>query len=443
MRLIALIVPVVALSAQVARADDGLSLSGSVRVRYEAIENQARVGFDRNDDLFNVRTILAAEYRQDSWRIGGELWDSRVYLQEPGTPVTTGEVNTFELVSAYVATDIAAPFGPGSKLTLKAGRSLLNLGSRRLVAADDYRNTTNSYTGLRADLTLKSGLTATAIYVLPQSRRPDDPQGLASNRVAVDRESFDLVLWGGLVAKPQAIGRTMAEVSFFHLGERDAPGRPSRDRSLNTLGLRLIRDPKAGQFDHEVEVIGQWGRASTSLAATAPRKPVRAWFAHADAGYTFPGALGARLSLEFDYASGDSGGAHYGRFDTLFGMRRADLAPAGLYNSIARANIVTPGVRFEAAPSKRLDFFASYRAMWLASATDAFATTGVRDPLGRAGRFAGHQLESRVRWWAVPKRLQLEIDALTLIKGSFLRRAPNAPAGGDTRYVSFNATAHF
>ncbi|MFN5821288.1 MAG: alginate export family protein, partial [Novosphingobium sp.] len=121
----------------------------------------------------------------------------------------------------------------------------------------------------------------------------------------------------------------------------------------------------------------------------------------------------------------------------------ADLAPAGLYNANGRTNIVTPGVRFEAAPSKRLDFFASYRAMWLASATDAFATTGVRDPLGRTGRFAGHQLEGRVRWWAVPKRLQLEIDALTLIKGHFLQGAPNAPAGGDTRYISFNATAHF
>jgi hypothetical protein len=443
MRLACLIVPVVALIAPAARADDGLSLSGSVRLRFEAIENQARVGFDRNDDLFNVRTILAAEYRQDNWRIGGELWDSRVYLQEPGTPVTTGEVNTLELVSAYVATDVAAPFGPGSKLTLKAGRSLHNLGSRRLVAADDYRNTTNSYTGLRADLTLKSGLSATAIYVLPQSRRPDDPQGLANNRVAIDRESFDLVLWGGLVAKPRVFGQTMAEVSFFHLGERDAPGRPSRDRSLNTVGMRLIRDPKPGTFDHEVEVIGQWGRASTALAPTAPRKAVGAWFAHADAGYTFPGSLGARLSLEFDYASGDRGGNRYSRFDTLFGMRRADLAPAGLYNAIARANIITPGVRFEAAPSKRLDLFVNYRLMWLASATDSFATTGVRDPLGRSGRFAGQQIEGRVRWWAIPKRVQLEVDALALRKGRFLQRAPNAPPGGDTRYISFNATAHF
>ena len=31
----------------------------------------------------------------------------------------------------------------------QAGRFTLNLGSRRLVAADDYRNATNGYTGLK------------------------------------------------------------------------------------------------------------------------------------------------------------------------------------------------------------------------------------------------------------------------------------------------------
>jgi hypothetical protein len=49
---------------------------------------------------------------------------------------------------------VADAFGTGTKLGLQAGRFTLNLGSRRLVAADDYRNTTNGYTGIRADLGL-------------------------------------------------------------------------------------------------------------------------------------------------------------------------------------------------------------------------------------------------------------------------------------------------
>ena len=47
-----------------------------------------------------------------------------------------------------------------------------------------------------------------------------------------------------------------------------------------------------------------------------------------------------------------------GRFDTWCGMRRAELAPAGLYNSVGRANIATTGIRIEAIPSKRVDRFA-------------------------------------------------------------------------------------
>ena len=115
-------------------------------------------------------------------------------------------------------------------------------------------------------------------------------------------------------------------------------------------------------------------------------------------------------------------------------MRRADLAPSGLYNAIGRANIVTPGLRVEAVPSKAIDWMMSYRPMWLADRTDAFSTTGVRDATGRSGNFAGHQIDARLRY---------EIDGVWLAKGRFLRDAPNAPPPRDTTYVSVNLTASF
>jgi hypothetical protein len=123
-------------------------------------------------------------------------------------------------------------------------------------------------------------------------------------------------------------------------------------------------------------------------------------------------------------------------------MRRADLAPSGLYNAVARTNIVSPGVRLEAVPDKRTDFFFSYRPMWLASRTDSFASTGVRDASGRSGRFAGHQLDSRIRYQLTPA-IRLEADGVLLAKGRFLRSAPNAPPKRWTRYMSLNATVAF
>jgi hypothetical protein len=422
-------------------AADGLDISAAMRLRYETIDGQVRPGFNASDELIDLRTIVTATYRSGPISVGAEIYDSRSWLANAQTPISTNEVNTFEPVQAWVAADIAHPFGAGSALAVQAGRFLLNLGSRRLVASDDYRNTTNAVTGLRADLGFTGGVKATLIYVLPQARLPDDLPSLRDNKQRFDRESFDLLLWGGLASRPRTLGAATAELGFFHLGERDAPGRPTRDRSLDTVDARIIRAPKGGVIDYEVEGIYQSGRISTTNVAGAQRLSVSAWFARAEIGYTFSAAWKPRLSAQLDVASGDRAGGSYTRFDSLFGMRRADLGPVGLYNAIARTNVLTPGVRVEAAPGKRIDLMLSYRLLWLAEATDSFAGTGVRDASGGSGRFAGQQLDARVRAWLVPERLRFEVDGVWLAKGRFLRDAPNAPATSDTHYLSLNLTA--
>ena len=431
---------VLALCAPTAALAGPLDLSGSVRLRYEAITNQPRIGFNRSDDLIDLRATLAAHYDTGPVTLVAELWDSRVYADDPGTPVTTGEVNAVELVQAYATGDIG--FGGNSRAMVQAGRFTLNIGSRRLVAADDYRNTTNGYTGIHASI-LAHGVTAELIYVLPQQRRPDDPAALRRNAIAIDHEGFDLVLWGGTAIKARALGALAVEASFYHLGERDTPDRPTRNRSLDTYGGRFLREPSKGAPDVEIELLRQTGSLMTSTSPAAVRQSVAAWFVHVDAGYTFAASWQPRLSVEYDRASGDRAGGRYGRFDTLFGMRRADLAPAGLYNAIARTNVSMPGARIEVVPSKRVDAFASYHALWLAEATDAFASTGVRDASGAAGTFAGHQFDLRLRWWVRPATLRFEADGVMLTKGSFLREAPNAPGGGTTVYGSLNLTATF
>lgn len=445
---LALVAPVGALAdtptLQSAIGDpDNFKLSSSVRVRYETLGGQPRAGFRSEEEMLSLRSTLFAEYDPGVMRIGAELYDSRSWLSEAGTVLSTTDVNTLELVQAYVGADFDAPFGQGSKLGVQLGRMTLNLGSRRLVAADDYRNTTNGYTGLRADLKTTGGITATAIYMLPQVRLPDNLPSLLDNDAHWDRESFDLQLWGGLVAQPNTLFGATAEIGYFGLFERDRPDAATRNRELDNFSARLIRDPKAGRFDFELEGIYQTGTVRASTAPNAPVLDVRAWFVHADAGYTFPGKAKLRLSLEYDRASGDGPGRKYGRFDTLFGMRRAELAPAGLYNAVGRANISTPGIRAEIAPSPRWDAFAVYRVMWLAEPTDSFSTTGVRDVNGTSGTFAGHQLEARVRYWLVPSFLRAEVNALWLGKGRFLKTAPNAPVTGDTHYLATSIMATF
>jgi hypothetical protein len=421
---------------------ENLKVSGSVRVRYEALDGQFRPGFDDYDDLWSIRTTLLAELDTGILRIGGELFDSRAYGTDAGSVLTTGEVNPVELVQAYLAADLDQPFGKGSKLTLQAGRFVMNLGSRRLVAADDYRNTTNGYTGLRADLRLADRTSATLFYTLPQQRQPDTFDELRANAVRFDREDWSLRLFGMLLARPLG-KRVTGEVGYVRFQEFDRPGRPTRDRSLHSISARLISEPAPRKADFEVEGIYQTGSTRPDAGATAARLDVRAWFIHADLGYTFAHGWKPRLSIEYDRASGEGPGARYTRFDTLFGMRRADLAPAGIYAALGRTNIETIGLRAEVVPSARVDGFIEGRALWAASATDSFSTTGIRDASGASGRFAGYQLEGRLRYWIVPKFLRAEVNAALLIKRGLLRRAPNAPPHGDTRYISTALTATF
>ena len=423
-------------------APEGLSASGSVRLRYEAIDNQPRAGFDAADSLVNLRTQLKLVWKHEDIRLVTEIYDSRAWGADPGTPLSTGEVNALEPVQAYLEADLGPALGKGTSTSLQVGRFALNFGSRRLLASDDYRNTTNGFTGAKADFAFPGGVKASAVYVLPQTRLPDSAADLRDHTVRLDRESSAARLWGGLVLRRKPGSAVLAEASFLRFDEEDRPGRPTRDRGLANLGLRVLADPRPGAFDWGAEGIYQWGRVSASTAPAAARLKARASFVRLHAGYTFTHPWKPRVLLELDRASGEGPGATYRRFDPLFGMRRADLGPAGLYNSIGRANIASPGLRVEAAPSKRLDAFLGYRARWRANRHDAFSTTGLRDATGRSGAFAGHQIDLRLRRWLVPARLNFEFDGTLLARGRFLRDAPGG-RGGTARYASFNLTGYF
>jgi hypothetical protein len=421
-----------------------LKVSGSIRIRQESLDGQYRPGFDDKDDLLGIRSSLMAEWTHGAWRLVGEISDSRAYDTDAGSALTANDVNTFEPVQAYVSHEFAAPFGKGTSATVQAGRMLVNLGSRRLVASDEFRNTPQGSTGIRADMRFANKAQWTVFYLMPQQHRPDDFASVRDNDVAFDHEGRDQRFWGTVLARPGLLpGGALGEITYIRLQEGDHGARATRNRDLHTFSVRAIRDPKAGQGDFEFEAIIQTGEIRASTAADAPTLDVSAWFLHADAGYTSSSSGKPRLSAEFDYASGDGPGAGYQRFDTLFGMRRADLAPSGIYNAVGRANLQSLGLRLEATPSARVDVFGAWRLMWAADRHDSFSTTGIRDASGAAGRFAGQQLDGRVRYWIVPQKLRAEVNAVWLRRGELLRHAPNASPHGDTHFLAAAITLSY
>lgn len=417
--------------------DSGLILSFSSRTRYETVTGRSRPAYATSEDAVEVRTGLAVEYGPGPLAIGGELIDSRAYDLDRKTFLGRDDINAIEVPQAYLKLRLDGAFGPGGKLAFQGGRFLLNLGSGRLIATDEYRNTVNGFTGLRVDVEPDARTELVLFYVLPQERLPDDSAAIRHDRVAFDRETFDDALFGAHLQRKALVAGAQGEIAYYRLVERDSPGRGTADRRLHTIDARLFREPRAAVVDYDVEAVYQVGRASASTAADAATRRVSAGFAHVAAGYTFDSALRLRLGLFYDYASGDRPGGSFGRFDTLFGSRRDDLGPSGTYAMLARENISAPGVRAEVKPGRRFEGLADYRPIWLASRYDRFA--GVTDETGRSGDFAGHQVEGRLRYWLIPEHLRLETNFAVLFKGGFLRTAPEALATR-TRTVRFLET---
>lgn len=429
--------------AEALGAPDELAISASVRTRAEGIDGQFRPSPAGADSMVSLRTTLAIEYDAGPVRFGGELWDSRAYGESATSSITTADVNTLELVQAYAKIELGdwKKGSKGAKGLLTLGRQTMDIGSRRLVARNRFRQTTNAFTGADLEWTTHGGTRLQAFWMMPQIRRPDDAQGLRDNTIKFDLETTRVQFFGAHATLPHVLGGTL-ETYGFRLAEQDGDNRLTRNRRLWTLGGRAFARPAAGKWDHDVEAAYQFGTARRSSgAADTADLDVSAWFVHAEAGYTMKSGWHPRVAALFDAASGDGGKAgRFGRFDTLFGARRFDFGPTALYGALQRTNIIAPGLRLEAAPGKRDDVMVSYRAMWLENPRDAFATTGVKDSSGASGRFAGHQAELRLRHWLVPDVLQAETGGAVLLKRGMLRTAPNAPASGNSVYGYFDLT---
>lgn len=422
------------------------SLSGTYRLRYETLNHPYRAGATGSDEILVGQLLLNARFTLQKFYADIELEDARQALADSGTALGTDSVNTLEPLQALVGMRFDDVFSQGDRLDVSAGRMTINLGSRRLVARNNFRNTINAYSGVQAVWKRADGFETRAFYVEPVQRKPTDLAALLDNDSELDSASSDVSLWGLFGASPALFGSAKGEAYFFGLHTRDHPGFPVADRDIYTPGFRLYKTPAAQSWDFETEAVYQFGTSRLTTAATDTRDlQHRAEFFHGEIGYTLSGKAAPRLELSYDYASGDRNPTdnENNRFDTLYGARRFDFGPTGIYGPFARSNINSPGVRFEAKPLQKLSSMVGYRAVWLASARDQLTTARLQDPTGNSGDFVGYQLEAQLQYTVLPGNLMLELGGAYLAHGEFLKEAPNAPNEGDTTYIYAQALATF
>ncbi len=419
---------------------DWLSLTMEQRTRYETLDHAFVKGQKGSQHQIPLQTVLWLEARHEGLRAGFEFWDARQFGADRTSTLNNTMVNVADFTQLYAAWSSADLLDSGLGFEAKGGRQTLDLGSRRLVARSAFRNTLNTFTGL--SLRLRDGAgrwQLQAFGTQPVRRLPDQKQALLDNDYAWDREQDGAVFTGFIADTDQLPLASRGELYLYYLGEDSAS---PKNRRIFTPGFRLFRPPKPGELDYEAESIAQVGRARDS--AKAPGQDVEAFFEHVQLGYTFELPWSPRFLAQYDYATAgtDDRGRLSRSFDTLYGARRWEYGPTGIFGAFARNNINSPGYRVFIAPRRDLSVYAAHRLFWLADAKAPWQAASLADKTGRSGDFLGHLVEVSGRFDLHPN-VSLEAGWATLIKGGFARNAPGAPPPDNTNYYYVQSMLRF
>lgn len=404
------------------------SVSGHHRTRFENVDEQYRGSRNGGDQALVFRTVVLAKLDFKHIKFAAEMLDSRVELADSGTPLSGSVVNPLELLQAYVEVPLDNMLGQGSKSRVRGGRITMDMGSRRLVARNRFRNTINGFTGIDWHWQGADKQKFRFFYTLPVQRLFSG--SALDNEAKFDKEHEEVRFWGVYYAPDKLPWDAQLEFYFLGLNEEDVTGVLStRDRDLYTPGLRLYRKPKKNQFDYQVESIFQFGESRSSTTSTSDLDHL-AYFHHAEIGYSFAAKWLPRLIFQYDYASGDDdpNDADNNRFDTLYGARRFDFGSTGLYGPFARANLSTPGVRLKLKPAANVTSFLALRGYWLASDNDAWTTARITNAAGQSDNFIGTQVEVRVRWEVLSENVRIEAGAAHLFAGDVMDGAGKSDA---------------
>lgn len=422
-----------------------LSVSLEQRSRYETMDGTYKAGGKGGDQQIPLQTDFWLQANLGAFRLGAEFMDSRALAADSGSGVNNTHADQADFLQGYAAWANQNIFYSGIGAEVIAGRQTLNFGSRRLVARNTFRNTVNSFTGARLRLTDYNNWQFNGFVSMPVLRYPTAAADILNDTQDFDKEDSHSLFSGGFLELYNLGWGINTEIYLYHLDESDGTRNQTRNRRYFTPGMRFFSKPAKAEFDFQLEAIGQLGTVrATAAAGDGKDLQHQAWYQHVDVGYTFAMPWTPRLAFEYDYASGDKNpnDGKDQRFDTLYGARRFDYGPTGIYGAFARSNINSPGYRINVAPRSDVQATLSHRVFWLASSTDAWTTSGLQDKTGRSGDFVGHQLDLSTRW-DFNSSLNFETGWAHLFKGQFAKKAPLAPNGQDIDYFYVQSMLRF
>ncbi len=401
---------------------DWIDLGFENRTRFEVYDHPWRQSQNsgQTDAQIPQRSRMRFGLNGQPFRFLFEGQDSRTHHAGPNAFGGTSVVNQMDILQLHVSATGHNFLGTGLRTDIHFGRMTMDFGKRRLIARNDFRNTTNAFDGVHWEISKDKEWRVRTFLVEPVVRFQQQ----------LDQQTARNVFWGAFFENKQ-VPWLRFDAYYFGINDQKS-STVSKQRSFSTFGIRLYEVPKKGRMDYEMESVWQTGEKGNIDHF--------AYFNHFQAGYSFNLPWKPQFIVYYDYASGDNNAndSQNSAFDTLFGARRFEYMPTGTFGPFFRTNISTPGWRVIAVPSKGWKVQLKHRVWYLATSRGAFGSSGLQDPTGGSGNFLGHDLELRAQW-KINDNLSFDAGYDHWFKGSYFDRLPASaglPPGGsnDTDY---------
>lgn len=392
---------------------DWLDIGLDYRFRYEYRNNDFRHTQDTLDEPYLLRTrgFMAIKNILDPLRLTLEVEDARRNHSGFSRSFDTRDINQAELIQAYLELYFKeTPLekdanGNERPFSAKVGRHAFEYLDRRLLARNEWRNTTNTFQGVRATIGQQKNDWQIDLLALKPVQR------LTVKLDEVDHaQDFygvigDLRRWSEHVTlQPYYfLLKQDGQQVQYDINGNVASLNNRIDREIHTAGLRAYGVVAKSGWDYDVSYAKQWGHQDQldNQGHLIAQLDHDAYAYNAELGYTFKHAWKPRVSAFYGFASGDNNPSDTSnqRFDRLFGFAR----PWSSNDYIQMENISTPKVRVEFEPTQSwfesLKVDAGYSWYRLDSAVDRWnAGANLRDTAGNSGKNVGEEIDVRVRF---------------------------------------------
>lgn len=397
-----------------------LDLGLEYRARYEHRDNDFRRADENIDDplLLRTRAYIGVKEILDPLRFAVEVQDSRRNNGDYSRAYDTRDVNQADILQGYLELHFKESIfgkddlGNNRPFWVRGGRLAWESLDRRLIARNEWRNTTNTFQGVRANIGDKKNdwqLEAFAVKPVQRFTRSLDEVDHSQDFYGVIGD------WRGwseyVTLQPYyfLLKQDGNKVKYNSNGQELTGATLSAaqiDRKIHTAGLRAYGAFNSG-WDYDTSYVKQWGNQDRFLSNALGSINVdhEAYSYGAEVGYTFKNSWKPRVSAYYGVASGDSTPAtgtdrtDSQRFERLFGFAR----PWSNNDYIQMENIRTPKLHLEFEPKvsflQNVKVDTSFSWYRLDDASDRWqAGSNLRDRTGARGNDLGKEVDLRVRF---------------------------------------------